>query len=348
MNPCSRLVAFPFVLLVVFIGGALAGQDAGSPAPGLAQAVLSKLPVCFVENRGVYPDEVRYWVSGADKTLFFTPDGITFRLRGTPRGWVVRLEFVGARSDVEPRGEDRQEAVFSYFRGAREDWKAGLPTCARLVYPDLWPGIDLVYTGTVNELKYAFEVKPGADPARIRLRYRGADTVAVTQAGSLRVETPAGGFEDARPVAFQATAGGRREIALAFALDPATGAFGFEVGDYDRTKLLVLDPAILVYCGYIGGSLIDAPTPVNCAVAVDAAGAAYVVGATQSNEQTFPVAVGPDVTHNGGYDAFVAKVNAAGTGLVYCGYIGGTSSELGYGIAVDAAGPIPSARHCRR
>ena len=57
-------------------------------------------------------------------------------------------------------------------------------------------------------------------------------------------------------------------------------------------------------------------------LALDAEGNAYVTGSTASTEATFPVTIGPDLTHNGDYDAFVAKVNSSGTALVYCGYIG--------------------------
>jgi hypothetical protein len=92
----------------------------------------------------------------------------------------------------------------------------------------------------------------------------------------------------------------------------------------------------LVYCGYIGGSGIDE----GRGIAVDSfLGNAYVAGVTNSTEATFPVTVGPDLTYNGGgYDAFVAKVNAAGTALVYCGYIGGNDVDQGQGIAVDTSG----------
>src|SRR5207253_2523001 len=65
---------------------------------------------------------------------------------------------------------------------------------------------------------------------------------------------------------------------------------------------------------------------------------AYVTGQTSSTESSFPVTVGPDLTFNGVADAFVAEVKADGTGLVYCGYIGGTSDDYGYGIAVDSVG----------
>jgi len=71
---------------------------------------------------------------------------------------------------------------------------------------------------------------------------------------------------------------------------------------------------------------------------VDSLGNAYVTGQTGSTEATFPVTVGPDLTYNGNSDAFVAKVNAAGTALVYCGYIGGLGTDGGWGIAVDSAG----------
>jgi hypothetical protein len=90
----------------------------------------------------------------------------------------------------------------------------------------------------------------------------------------------------------------------------------------------------MVYCGYIGGSSHDSSGD----IAVDRAGNAYVTGFTDSDNQTFPVKVGPDLAHYSGEDAFVAKVNAQGTALVYCGYIGGSASERGYGIAVDSAG----------
>ena len=71
---------------------------------------------------------------------------------------------------------------------------------------------------------------------------------------------------------------------------------------------------------------------------MDGAGNAYVTGYTTPTEATFPVTVGPDLTFNGGADAFVAKVNADRHGLVYAGYIGGSGDDCGYGIAVDGAG----------
>jgi len=90
----------------------------------------------------------------------------------------------------------------------------------------------------------------------------------------------------------------------------------------------------LDYAGYIGGNSTD----LGLGIAVDTAGYAYVTGVTQSTQVTFPVAVGPDLIHNGVHDAFVAKVEADGTALVYAGYIGGADVDAGFGIAVDSTG----------
>jgi hypothetical protein len=90
----------------------------------------------------------------------------------------------------------------------------------------------------------------------------------------------------------------------------------------------------LVYAGYLGGSSLD----YGNSIAVDSAGNAYITGETFSSQATFPVKSGPDLTYNGASDAFVTKVNAAGTGLVYAGYLGGSSLDYGNSIAVDSAG----------
>lgn len=97
------------------------------------------------------------------------------------------------------------------------------------------------------------------------------------------------------------------------------------------------DGRALDYAGYLGGDNEDG----GSGIAVDAAGSAYVTGSTKSRETTFPVVGGPDLTFNGSTtlpDAFVAKVKPDGTELEYCGYLGGSESDIGEAIAVDASG----------
>ncbi len=340
--------------------GRLSTPYAAEPSPALTGS-FGQLPLYFVENQGQMDQHVAYYLQGRNSTVYFTSEGVTYAVSAPapdesanhpdaaahddrhPRDggrWAVKLEFVGANRNARPVAQEPAEAIFSFFKGQPDEWHTGLRTYRRLVYANLWPGVDLVYYGTANRLKYEFVVWPGADPAQIRLAYRGATDVRLNASGQLEVRTPLGGFTDDVPMAYQETSRGQRlPVALAYALDESSptggsAAYVFRVGDYDSTRPLVLDPVVLVNAGYIGGAGGDAGND----IAVDGAGNAYVAGWTTSDAMSFPVMAGPDLTYNGYPDAFVAKVNAAGTALIYAGYIGGSGVDTASGITVDDAG----------
>ena len=330
---------------------------------------FGRMPLYFTQNKGQLDNRVFYYVQGLDKTLYFGSEGLTYVLREpedpgkgsrepdraaplgmtrdkspaeVSRSWVLKLDFVGANPGILPEGLEETGAVISYFKGPKEEWKTGLPTYFKVAYRELWPGIDLIFSGRPQELKHEFVVKPGADPSLIRLGYRGAESVRVNDSGELEIKSPVASFKDGKPVAWQDVDGRRREVSLAYRLElssPGAGpqgsiAYGFQVGSYDRGHSLILDPATLIYCGYIGGSSYEGAN----GIAVDGSGNAYVTGEINSTETTFPETVGPDLTANGGTDAFVAKVKSDGTGLIYCGFIGGSNQDFGEGIAVDGSG----------
>ena len=356
-SPCTRIsistatgLVGRFLLLIVLIAlltlsaftargvsGMTVPRNASTQATTRSDDQWGKMPLYFVANQGQIDERVAYYVSGSDKALYFTPDGIIFALTQAESRWVFRLDFLGANR-VWPVGQNKTDAIVSYFKGSPDKWHTGLPTYTQIVYDDVWRGVDLLYSGTVDRLKYEFVVQPGADPARIRLAYRGA-SVRVDEAGQLEVSTPVGSFHDDAPVAYQEVDGQRVPVAVSYALDN-NATYGFRVNAYDPTLPLVIDPAVLVYCGYIGGAGQD----YGRSIAVDGSGAAYVTGRADSSETSFPdgdgfgALSGPDTTYNGATDAFVAKVKADGTGLVYAGYIGGSSDEEGWGIAVDGSG----------
>jgi len=300
------------------------------------------LPLYFIENQGQLDEECAFYVQGSDKTLYFTADGVTFSLHGDEgRRWNVKMVFAGADPEVKPQGEGRQEASFSYFRGRPEDWKTGCSSFSRITYANLWPGIDLVFLSAGNRLKYEFTLSPGADPSRIRLSFRGVSRLEKTDDGSLRIRTPVGSIEDGKPIAFQEIDGERREVGVEYALlgEPTDSIqdCGFVLEDYNPSRPLVIDPEMILYCGYIGGGFWL--TELITDVAIDGEGNLYATGSTQSSElDHFPVMVGPDLTLNGDEDAFVAKVDASGSTLLYCGYIGGQAADDAQGIAVDGQG----------
>lgn len=105
-------------------------------------------------------------------------------------------------------------------------------------------------------------------------------------------------------------------------------------GDYDVfvTKLIP-DGSALSYSTFVGGSRSDNAFE----IAIDEVGRAYVVGFTHllSNYPSTPAAYDP--THNGSSDAFVTRLTADGSELSYSTFLGGSSYDLGFGIAVDSS-----------
>jgi uncharacterized repeat protein (TIGR01451 family) len=322
-----------------------------------ARVAKTSVPLYFIENRGQVDARVAYYLHGANKILYFGSEGVTMVLSKPSSGQssqatvaqvdstsdaldersisrlTIKLEFVGSDPAVVPVGEELATARFSYFKGQPQDWRTGLKTYHRIKYADLWPGIDLVYSGSVDRLKYMFVVKPGADPKQIRLRYRGAESVRLDRAGNLLVQTAQEDFHDDKPKAYQELNGTAVDVVADYALG-ASHSYGFKVGSYDSSKALIIDPAILVYSGFLGGSGDDRAN----GIAVDSDGNSYLVGETNSTQLTFPTDVGPDVSQNGGLDAFVAKVDPTGSQLLYAGFIGGSADDRGKAIAVDSLG----------
>ncbi len=340
------------------------GHPRGITKPAQVRQMLAHLSLPFVRNDGRLDPRVAYYQQGASSGIYFTSSGVTLSAAGRllagapslsgagpsasarPAAWAIQQGFVNGAT-VRPIGEARATGIASYFQGRPSQWHTGLPTFERIVYRNVWPGIDVMYTGTTSRLEYTFVVHPGADPRSIAMAYRGASSAAIDPAtGRLVVSTPLGGFADQAPVAYQ-TAGGRRvPVSAAFQAEAAgslgAGAFGygFSVGPYDPSRTLIIDPVTIAYSGYIGGYLQD----IGLAISIDAAGNAYVVGQTNSSQYTFPVKVGPYLKFKGQTDVFVCKVDGGAQdasklgSLDYCGYIGGKSSDRGRGVAVDPAG----------
>ena len=346
-------------LACFMVGASLLAMPTFATAPAAAPAEdgtpeafverLQRMPLLFVPEQ-VSPDgAMGFVVRGSEASVWLTASGLSYRLSphggtdpGTGAGsWVVALDLVGA-APRQAVGEEPLPTRVSYFKGPKAEWRTGLPSYGSVRYREPWPGIDLMVSGTAGEFESTFVVRPGADPGLIRLAYRGAEAVRIDSDGSLVVDTPLGSITEQPPFAFQEIDGRRVEVAAAFELEAGDEdgqtTYRFRLGEYNHVLELIVDPVTLIYCGYLGGS----EDEYGSAIAIDAAGNAYVTGPTPSAEASFPVTVGPDLTYNGGSpyggDAFVAKVNAAGTHLDYCGYIGGSAGDVGSGIAVDAAG----------
>jgi len=277
------------------------------------------LPLFFFPNTGQTESAVQYIVQTPDLTAMFRRDGAVFQVHGQQ----TTVRFGGANPDVSIGGEEQLAAKINFFLG-NSGWKTDVPSYAKILYRGLYPGIDMTYGGTGRQVKSEFLIAAGANPSLIRLEY--SETVSIDEQGGL----VAGDFREAAPEIYQASGGSRVKIAGRYrVLDQHT--VGFEIGAYDASAPLVIDPTIS-YCTYLGGSGVTAIT----GVAVDASDNLYVTGWTEAIN--FPTAGAVQASNQGGVDVIVAKLNSTGTGLQYATYIGGRANDQGAAIAVDSLG----------
>lgn len=289
------------------------------------------LPLLFIENQGQAPAGVSHFIQGSQNSVFFGSSGLTLALTQPNRS--VQVSFAGA-APTAPTAVDRSDTSLNYLLGAETGWHRNVPVGTSLEYANLWPGIDLVYTGTGSALKYTFHVHPGADPSQIALAYQGATALRTTGRGDLEVVTGDSSFVDERPVAWQDVAGVRVPVDVRHQVDSDGFTARLPVGAYDRTQELVVDPTILIYAGYFGGPGDDSGT----SIAVDGESAVYITGDTTSAGLSNGALAVFDPTYNAGKDVYVAKVRPDGSGFVYVTYIGGSGEDAARAIAVDGDG----------
>jgi hypothetical protein len=292
------------------------------------RSAQAHLPLTFVANAGQWDARVRFAASGTSYAYRFLADGVLMSFSRGSTEQSVRLRPVDPDPGATLESGGRAAERVSYHLGSAR--YPDLAVSHEVVYRDLWPGIDLVFRGRGADLEYEFHVAPGADPSRIRLAYDGAGALSLGGDGDLRLDTAFGSLRAPRPQTSQVHDGNRVAVDSRYALDHATGTFGFAFGAFDPNRALVvgLGPR---YSTLIGGSAND----FGIDIAVDRKGNAYVTGQTMSDD--FPSMVGLD-DRGAAADAFVAKLDPTGTKLLYASYLGGSASEAGLSIAVDDAG----------
>ncbi|HEX8600590.1 MAG TPA: SBBP repeat-containing protein [Chloroflexia bacterium] len=377
-NRRHRVLTFSVLATLVLGATLSAMPMGNSLAPAVPQSSgipdLGKLPLHFEPNVGQADLQARFITRVPGGTLYFTPSEVVLSLQAgsvndavqdkgsdaqTLRSdtqhsalstqhssSVVRMQFVGASPGVRMERGPFLPGKINYLIGNDPSkWHTNVPTHSEIAYMGLYPGVDLSYGGVDGQLKGTYTVAAGVDPALISWSYMGAQGVKVDEVGNLLITlpngpnaqsdssapTPARVLTEQAPVAWQEI-GGRRVMVQSSYLLRQDGSIGFSLGQYDPTHPLTIDPTLtLPYSTYLGGNGSDG----GSGIAVDASGNAYVTGSTDSTN--FPT-LNPYQGYQGGGDAFVTKLGASGSALVYSTYLGGNGSDEGYDIAVDASG----------
>jgi hypothetical protein len=352
-----RGIAPSVAFLIVLLGPPPLGELSHSGKPGSfrihaapSSAARAIVPLAFVPNAGQFDPGILYAARGAGYAVRLTRDAVI--VSSTAPGSSSTIRFLGANPEVRPRGRTPAPGRVNYFLGSDPArWRAGLVAYREVVYHDLWPGIDLVLRGGAGELEGEFVLAPGAKPENIRLASEETD-------GAGRVAPAASGLAlapDSRLEWSTFLGGADGDVLVDVVVDREGNAYVAGetfAGDYPTTPG-AYDPSYnggfsdavvtkiaaggssLVYSTFLGGSGHDVAT----GIALDSEGNAVLTGMTQSAD--FPATPGSyDVTFNGNFDVFIAKLGPDGSRLIYSTFLGGRGEDtrLGGGIAVDSEG----------
>jgi hypothetical protein len=305
-----------------------------STATALPQAntVLSRLPLRFEANRGQFDPAARFGARAGGFHLLLTDHGPSLTV-GSHR---VDLSLLHSNPAPRIEGFDPLATHTDYLVGSRRDWRSHVPSFQRVRYSAVYPGIDMVYYGNQSRLEYDFVLAPGADPAAIRLRFRGAGRVRLNAEGDVVVSTHGSEILQKRAIIYQqAPDGTRRAVSGRYVL-LGRNTVGLKLDGYDRTRQLVIDP-VLSYLTYMGGSVSDRIDAIKYAN-----GKLYIAG--QTDNADLPYINGAYNNNTSGLtDIFVAIVDAtpgSGYPLQYFSYLGGANVDIATAIDVDAKGVI--------
>jgi hypothetical protein len=295
-----------------------------------ALAAQPQFPAFFAENRGQAPASVKFVMRLPTGTAFFSRGAVTIALPAT--SFDVRFLNCAAKPVLE--GRDKMSGVANFFEGSDPGkWQDNVALYQRLVYKELWPGIDAVYSTTNQAFKSEFRVAKGADPTSIHWKYQAPARVRKQADGSLEINSDGQIVTEAAPEIYQLVNGKRVPVSGSYNLNP-DGSVSFRVGVYDPRLELVIDP-VIVFTSLIGGSSQDQAS----SIATDAFGNPVVAGWTSSTN--FPVtATGHQTQFGGSVDAFVAKFGGNGSDLIFCTFLGGNGDDRAMGVALDSAGSI--------
>ena len=254
---------------------------------------------------------------------------------------VSRLIFLNTNKNPGIAPVEEAKLRVNYFIGSDSSkWHSDVPTSKAVLYKNLYKNIDLRVYGIEKQIEYDWIVKPGGNPWDIRFEYTNVNGTRLDEVGNLLIETDFGELIHKKPVSYQEVVVGagsqiypkkRKNVNVTFKRINSN-TYGFEVGDYDKNRELIIDPVILVDSAYFGGSGSEAGN----GIAVDGSGFVYIVGSTSSTD--FPT-WHPYQTDQPKTDVFVTKLDENLDGYhYYSTYIGGSDDDSGTSIAVDNNG----------
>ncbi len=293
------------------------------PSEGMNKTIYRSLNRCsFVENKGQVHQDCAYFVRASSAFIYILNNGdIVYSSEG--KGGVLDakdnfIEHIQATKTptILPLSENNA-FVHEYVSSNNEiqHFKSG--KFENLVFEDVFDGISMDLIVQESTIEKRFIVGAFANPNQIKISLAGS-IPCINEAGELLLHSKSKEIMYSKPFAYQSINGVNHIVDVAYKV--TENAYGFEVGDYDKTKELIIDPLL-------GGTFFGKEDGVQLlAMDIDNQGYVYVTGRVN-----WP----PD-----GHDVVIFKFNNSLTQLLGEAYLYGSSDERGMDIKIDASGNV--------
>jgi hypothetical protein len=262
-----------FLLGIVFLITAV--------APAWAESY--GIPFRFERNQGQAPQDAEYIAQAGSYKAYLGEREVVMKLAQNP----IRMRFAGASGNI--RIEPLEELPFrtNYYHGGDiSKWHTGIRNYQRLIYKNVYPGIDVVFRSDGRALAFDFILQPGVSHQPLELTFSGQESIDIAQDGDLVLATSQGEARLKVPVIYQDSNGKRNSIEGRFIRDGNN--VRIDIGSYDPSQSLVIDPT-LVFSTYVSLGGVETATDIK----VDPAGNLYVsyytFDALDNNEYGFVV-----------------------------------------------------------
>jgi len=296
--------------------------------PVSKQSVVERLnqsTIPFIKNTGQRHSEVAYYTRVPGGALFIENNGsLVYAIGNDSAGWAFKESFGGA-------GKLSPTIPVSTNRDGIAHQPTQLTSSYRLSLGEVAAGVRVELQARGQNVEKFFYLSPGADPEKINAKFDGIEISRVNQNGELVLKSGLGEIVFTKPIAFQHINGEKQFVDVAYAIKD--NRYGFSVGNYDKSRELVIDPAIAAT--YLGGSQ-GYPTYSydNIYKLIVAGNSIYAAGATHSPD--FPTALGYSSSFDNIRDGFVVRMSSDLTTLENATFIGGAV----YDMKIDGNGDV--------
>ena len=310
--------------------------------------------IVFTENKSQYPSNVLYKSDLLGGSLFLEEECLTYVFHTDKTNTfpsfnksnvhkpfendtstiyhAYKVHFVNYNTSCKITAENPIDGYENSYKGNDpKKWSTHIMSYQKIIYHELWNGIDLVIYQNGSILKYDFIIRPGANPNVIKLRYEGIDSVKITK-DDIVLKTSINEVIEKKPVSYQYSKKGRDSVQTFYVLDDEAKTLSYRIYKYDPKRTLFIDPELIfsTYTGSISDNW-------GFTATFDNEGNVYSGGIVVNDGNIYPVSLGSFQQKNGGlWDIGIIKYDPTGTKRLYATYLGGMHVDMPQSLVVNS------------